>query len=411
MTGLALQEPSTTLTTGWHRSDVLILVVLVTISATFSSLIQRRADPRFLVEPAGNDVWFEADLPVVADRMQHRWADQSRSSRHPLFPLLATIPVYALTTLHVSQSAALRTVIVGFAAGWSAVFYILLRGVTRRRVDALVFTALGHVTAAAMFWLPMPETYTLGSASVMTALALGIWDTRGARAVGWYVATAAFSLAVTTSNWLTGLAVVATRQSRGRSVQIAANSLCVVVVLWSAQHVVFPSADFFLGQGPQYRFVLQDGVAGVPGAARAVLFHSVVMPAIAIKPEGKWGPIMSVQTAPLLSSGLVGAGATLLWTGLLGFGCWTLATSRTALRTPLALALAGHLLVYGLYGEETFLYTLHVAPLLICVAALATETRARSLVLTGATILTALLAINNGTQLSRALAFFDIAKP
>jgi hypothetical protein len=44
----------------------------------------------FFIAPGGNDVWFEADLPTVADTVLHRWSVQSRNARHPLFPLLAT---------------------------------------------------------------------------------------------------------------------------------------------------------------------------------------------------------------------------------------------------------------------------------------------------------------------------------
>jgi hypothetical protein len=265
------------------RADALVLLVLAVITGACVWQLRARADPRFLMLPAGNDVWFEADVPTVADRMLHRWADQSRNARHPLFPLLATVPVYGLRTLGLSEGLALRTILVVFAAAWSALFYLLLRGITRRRLDALVFTVLGHVTAAAMFWLPVPETYTLGSVSVMAAGALALWDPRRRPGAGWYVAAAAFSMAVTTSNWLTGLAAAATRYPWRRAMQIGANSLCAVVLVWGVQRVAFPSADFFIG-------------------------------------EPKWGKMMSVQASPLASSGIYGAAATVLWAALLGLG-------------------------------------------------------------------------------------------
>jgi len=137
-----------------------------------------------------------------------------------------------------------------------------------------------------------------------------------------------------------------------------------------------------------------------------VLFHSMVMPAIAIVPEQKWGTIMSVQDSAVGSGGAIAIAATVLWAMLLGLGAWTLATRASSIRLPLLLALGGHLLVYAIYGEETFLYTLHIAPLLVCVAALATNTRLRMVALGSAAFVAVLLAFHNSSQLAQALGFF-----
>ena len=388
------------------RGDALILIALGLLTGALVWLAAARFDPRFLREPDGNDVWFEADLPTVADRVLHRWSDQSRNARHPLFPLLATVPAYVLRSLGLSETTALRAVIAASAAAWSAALYALLRGLTGRRLDALVFTALGHTTAAAVFWLPVPETYALGSASVMTALALCAWDPGGRFGARYYVAAAAFSLSVTTSNWLTGLSAIASRHPWRQGVQIAANSLTAVVVLWGVQRLAFPSASFFIGEGAQTRFVLPHGLAGIPEALRAQVFHAVVMPAIATVPEPKWGLILSVQHAAVASGGAAAILAAAGWMLLLGAGAWTLVTSRDPMRLPLLLAIAAHLAVYCVYGEETFLYALHIAPLLVAVAAFATRTPARPIVLGAAAGLSVMLAVHNLAAFAWALGFF-----
>jgi hypothetical protein len=387
--------------------DLVLALALAIASASGTSLIASRFDPRFLREPSGNDVWFEADLPIVTDRVQHRWSDQSRNARHPLFPLFATLPVNALKAVGVGADPALRAMIAAFAALWTATLYLLLLGITRRQPDALIFTALAHASAAAIFWLPVPETYTLGSASVMAALALCAWDTAGRSGAAAYVAVAAFSLSVTTTNWLTGLSAIVARHPWRQALQLAANSLTAVVLVWGLQRLLFSTADFFIGAGAQTRFILPHGAAGIGDALRAVLFHSIVMPAIAIVPEPKWGNIMSVQDSSLFSGGAIGTIALLLWTGLLAAGIRAMAVERSAVRLPLALALGGHLVVYCLYGEETFLYTLHAAPLLVAVAALATRTRLRPLTLGVAALLTVALAVRNTAALREALRFFD----
>ena len=151
--------------------------------------------------------------------------------------------------------------------------------------------------------------------------------------------------------------------------------------------MLFSSATFFIGEGAQTRFVLPHGLAGIAQALRAVVFHSMVMPAIAVVPEPKWGSIMSVQDAAIGSGGSIAVIATVVWVLLLVLGAWGVATRASAVRGPLLVALAGHFLVYSIYGEETFLYTLHIAPLLVCLAALATNTRLRTVALGSAALL------------------------
>lgn len=401
------EAPASATDSRFDRLDIAVLGVLGALAGAAACALYSSADPRFWLAPAGNDVWFEADLPTVADRILHRWSDQSRNARHPLFPLFATIPAYLLRGAGCSDAAILGTLVTVWAVGWSMAVYLLLRGVTRRRVDAVVFTLVAHVTAAAMFWGPVPETYTLASISVMGAVALAVWDPYGRWREAWYVAGGAFSLAITTTNWLAGLAAIVTRHPYRRAIQIAANSLCVVVVLWAVQIRLVPGADFFLGNAIQKRFVLPHGAAGIPDALRATFFHSIVMPAIQVANEPKWGRFMSVQQAGLGSSGLLGAAATTVWGALLALGVWTMCTRASAATVPLALALAGQVLVYATYGEETFLYTLHIAPLLICVAALSTHTPWRRVALALAAVLTVLLAVNNWLSLSSARSFFE----
>jgi hypothetical protein len=389
------------------RGDLIAVILLSLLAGAAIWTLQSSADPRFLMAPAGNDVWFEADQPTVADRMLHRWSDQSRNARHALFPMMATLPVYVFTTLGLQEAVSLRLVVVTFGILWTAVLYLLLRSITAARSDALVFTALGHASAAAMFWVPIPETYALGSVSVMAMLALCGWDPGGRRASAWYVAAAAFSLSVITTNWLTGFAGIVTRRRWRAALQIAANSLVVVVVLWAFQHVMFPTADFFLGSGVQHRYILPRGISGVPAVLRTMFVHAMVMPDIRVVAEPKWGTIMSVQQAAIGSSGLLGAAATVVWAALFVLGAWTLVTRAHAMRAPLALALSGHLLVYAVYGEETFLYSLLVVPLLIAIAAQATHTRLRPIVTPLAVGLTIVVAANNWTQFTRARGFFE----
>src|SRR5262249_19004407 len=152
--------------------------------------------------------------------------------------------------------------------------------------------------------------------------------------------------------------------------------------------------------------------SGGPGpVARALFFHTIVMPRIDLIPEPKWGTVMSVQHSPLASSGAWGAAATIAWAALFLSALFALASPRANPRVPFALfaTLAGQVLLHLVYGEETFLYALHVAPLLVLIAALGAASRWRPLILILAVIVACTAAMNNMEQLGTALRFFSRA--
>jgi hypothetical protein len=75
-------------------------------------------------------------------------------------------------------------------------------------------------------------------------------------------------------------------------------------------------------------------------------------------------------------------------------------------RAAIAMTIAGQFLVYLAYGEETFLYALQVAPLLIACAAMATATRIGPWVRGLAVGLVVLLLLNNVPLFAEATSFF-----
>ena len=75
---------------------------------------------------------------------------------------------------------------------------------------------------------------------------------------------------------------------------------------------------------------------------------------------------------------MLGIVGVILWSLLLGLGLWALLSTKRPRRSVWRLAsLLGQLGLHTLYGDETFLYSLHFLPLLITVAALSTLTHLR----------------------------------
>ncbi|MER3424618.1 MAG: hypothetical protein C4293_16760, partial [Nitrospiraceae bacterium] len=142
---------------------------------------------------------------------------------------------------------------------------------------------------------------------------------------------------------------------------------------------------------------------GPQRVATAFFLHSMIMPAITPASLHFWRinaewPQMSVQFSLPGSGSVWGMIATLAWIPLLTLGILAMFTIRRfrEFRWMVGLTLLGQLLLRTVYGEETFLYGLHVVPLLILTAALSTLTAMRrpALILTGLLTLTG--AVNNG---------------
>jgi len=390
------------------RLDVVLLLVYALASGVYSGTTFSLLDRRFLIVPTGNDVWFEADMPIVADTILHRWTDQGRNARHPLFPLVTTVPAYGLKMLGVGERERLLAIVVASAALWSAAVFALLRLLVPTRLDAGVFTLLAHVSAAGMFSLPTLETNVLGSTTLLAPLMLVAWDIRCRRSDAWYAAASALALSMTTSSWISGIVAVAVSRRARDALQITVNALAIVVALWAVLKTLVPPAPFFIEAAQPSRFLFAEAAGGPIARVRALLFHTLVMPAAQILSNTKWGDIMSVQRAALGTSGAIGVVATVLWTALLVAGVAALLWGDLDRR--LRLALTSTLLAQGAivacYGEETFLYGLYVAPLLVAsVAAAATSKHGRWVTL-GAAALAVLLAINNGAALAEATRFF-----
>src|SRR6185295_20148330 len=106
----------------WSLIDAAAAGIFALVIGTAIWFLQRSLDPRFLTAPAGNDVWFEADLPTETDTVLHRWSLQSRNARHPLVPLLATGSAYALRGAHVDDRSILAVLSAAAGAMWAALF-------------------------------------------------------------------------------------------------------------------------------------------------------------------------------------------------------------------------------------------------------------------------------------------------
>jgi len=271
-------SPSRSSVGTYERGDRIVASLAGALAAIAAYLAVVTLDPRFTGPAYGNDVWFEGDLPRIADEMTHRWAAHSRAPVHPLFSLFACAGVYAMRSLHMSPPYAIAALIALGSACWTILLFLVVRAITPSRGEAVLFTAVGATTAAALFWMTVPETYVFGSATMLAALWMLVLAERRTIPESWFVVVSAGTLAVTVTNWVAGLVVTAARWPRCRALQISVNAFVLAVALWSVQRAIIPRADFFVGYSNEQRYL---GRAETRGPARilTVLFaHAIVPP-------------------------------------------------------------------------------------------------------------------------------------
>jgi hypothetical protein len=392
--------------------DLLIAGILMVLGGLELYHHMLQINPLIIANRQLQDVWFESDIPRVFANLTDRFSDNSRLSVHPLFSLL-TFPF--ATILHVVLRTDLVTTVRLLTAIAAALclgtLFGLLRLIDCRRLDAALLSVLALVSAAARFWLVVPETYVFGLLTILLALVVVALAQKQVVAPLWYVIVSALTLSMTITNWMIGILATLVQARWQQARRTTTDAFCLVVLLWGLQKMLFPSAAFFLGSREESKRVLLSGAGGFLAISQSFIFHTMVMPAIKILESGYADTPAIMHTQPSLpgSGSVWGLVAVGLWAALLGLGVWALFTlkSQGRFRLFLGSAIAGQYLLHLVYGKETFLYSLHFLPLLIALVALSLLTRMRlvALVLVSALILSA--GINNAQQFQKATAFLQ----
>jgi hypothetical protein len=391
-----------------HRwLDAVVVLALAGAAAWLSLAGSSRTVPA-LVEPRTGSAWFESDTDDFLRVMTDRTAGEHTETRiHPLFSLLVypqVKVVRALTGLDPAQ--AVRVVLALAAALWLGTLVAVLRlmGCSRAAGAALGLVALA--SAGAVFWLTVPESYPFGSLSLALVLLVAAVSGHRRLSTAWHVLASAGSLSVTVTNWMAGWALLLARVPWRRAVQLSVNAFCLVVVLWAVEKTVFPKAKFFLENPKKGRFLFHPDAGGPARILPSLLVHSIVMPEIVEAPRSypTRRPRMITQPSAPGSGSPWGPAAVALWLLLLGLGCWGAVTRKDhrELRLALGLTLAGQIALHLIYGEETFLYTLHLVPLLVVLAACGLATPMRRAIVPLAAALVVAAGLNNHRQFARA---------
>jgi hypothetical protein len=393
-----------------HRIDILIAIGLAIAIAISTHLGTYRIPDPIFTDFYAQDVWFGSDIPTVFGNITSFNSDFGRNNKHPLFPLIVFPLVFGLSKLlHLEPLSAARLVVVGVAILWIVSLYALLRIVGCHRLDATLFSILGGISAASMFWLVIPESFSFGSLSILLGLIfVTVTQLRQFSSV-WYIAANVLTVSITITNLMVGLLATLVNHRLWKTIQIAVSSILVATGLWIVQRIAFTNSGFPFQPGTfigEKKFISAPGSGGFLAVLSSFFYQTLILPAVQvlnspIRPN--WVKFETNHLSPG-SGGLWGIIAVIAWTGLLGLGLWAFFAIKQhrKLRIVLGLTLAAQLLMHSIYGvEETFIYSLHFAPLLLTLAAFSLLTRFRILSLFLVAVLIVSAGINNRAHFNR----------
>jgi hypothetical protein len=388
--------------------DIAIVVVLAIVGGYISYANAQSIDP-ILFDKSTKNFWFEADITRVFSNMTSRESNHYRANVHPLFSLIA----YPLASILIGgfkaePAAAIKITIALVASLWLSTLFLLLRLIGCRQLDAILFSLVGLTSSAAIFWFAVPETYSFGSLSILLGLTFVALTQYYQFPSSWYIAINIMTMGITVTNWMVGILATLVNQTRRRSLWVVLQAFLCVIGLSFAQMLIFSRSRPPLATRTEMNYIFRPESGGPLQVIKAFIFHTVVMPAVTVverwdqDAHRNWATLITQNSDP--GSGTVwGMVAVVLWVGLLVLGVWGfLSTSQhPKLRTVLGFTLLGQLGLHIIYGEETFLYALHIAPLLLVLAAFSTLTKARLPVLCLVGLLILALSFNNTSQFAK----------
>lgn len=390
----------------WTWLDVIIPLLAGTALFLWSWQASRRLGPNILTS---NDMYLQADNMRVYHNMTDLFSNHYRTKVHPLFSLFCCLPTLVLKkVVGLEPSNAFRLVLASSAAVWIAGLFILFRLIGLARLDAGVFTALGGVAASTLFWFCVPETFPFGAISLLVPMIVLAAGARYRLPEWTTVAASVASLSMTSTNWMAGLLVAGFRHPLRIAMRLSLYAFVIVTLLWGVQKVVFPTAQFFIGDREEANYMRPLGLGPAVSTARTFFLSSMIMPEFGLVRDQESHRILSsIEQSKLRRTGLAGRIGLGAWVALLAAG--TIAVFRSsvdhAFRACLVLLIGGQLALHICYGDEVFLYSLHFAPLLVILAGIACMSTLRKPSLLFALALIPCAAINNLGMFDRMAEF------
>lgn len=245
-----------------RQSGPAALTHILIAAAFFLTMLLYVCVGQWLAETGAFDKFnaiFGADVPRVIGDLTCVSANHYRTKVHPLFVLLFN-PIGSVLAGLLGNVTAAITLTALAGATCVVLFFGLVRRLGAEPIGAALLTGLYALTPAHVMWASVPETWVFGTATLLTVHLLGLAARNGSnKAYHWFPVAGFLSLAMTTTNYVQYLIVLAVSQLDGaansmrRSIggvlrRVAVASVLPVVGamgLAVAQKAIYPSSSLF----------------------------------------------------------------------------------------------------------------------------------------------------------------------
>jgi hypothetical protein len=388
-----------------------------------------------------HNVWFSADCELVYQLMTDPAADSYRRVRHPLYPILAPAFTKAFQIIaSTTPDKAVSLFLAAIASLWISSIYVLMRLLGCRVIDAAIVTLLGGVSAASFAWLIVPESYALGSLTITIGLifALSV-ETRTFKWLS-YIILNLVTLSVTVTNWMVGILVTLLTKPLKDALKIFAAALVIISLLMISYRVLRPhiyqstthihhtddvtsdllyenmsdtasmpsrSAKTNTNEPRLYKMLALDFffINSPMSNAKSLFFHSILFPSVLKNNDGN----LSVQDSPPGSGSNLGLAGVALWILIMSIGFASFMTHKGQFKFRIVVGgvLIGQICLHLVFGDEAFLFTIHILPLFLIIVAYGLLSPFRIPVFALTAVLVVIVFGNNAVQLSYAIKLLE----
>lgn len=359
-------------------------------------------------------IFLQADIGRVAENLVTTSGNHARTSVHPIASILLYPFGAFLTLTGLAPLTAAKVLVVTISALNAALFSLILRLLGLPRLIGGLFTLLFISSACFVFWSSVIELFPFACFSILLALFL-MFRICQSTALSWITANV-LTLGLTTPNWIFGIIATAVRQKLKPFLLICTAALGFVGVVSIIQNPLFEKAAYFFNPIPLMREAnftqpamqaqgsYETGWQPLNNLRSLYVTTIIAMPAT-IEVQNSIEIVTTNQTSGFPTGELSPVIATVAWVILFGLGVWG-AIRHRLLRLPLigvGLMLLFQSLLHSVYGEVTFLYSLHYLPLLVLIAACAWFTPFRHIAAVLTTVVIVFGTMNNIDRLQSTI--------
>lgn len=397
------------------RTELLILLAVCAAAAAWGVYQFSQFDFTRLCR--GFDLWFDSDpARTISNLTSRRSVFHERSHLHPLYALLIAGPFITLQMLLGLSTSTLVTIYVGVQAAFlTGVSYVAMRVFGLARLDALLGVLLLHSTAAAIYWIGVPEWLTFGAVTVVISL---IWIAAPERFRNYFtgVAQNLISGSVMLTSWGIGMAASLVsnwpKLSWKQAIRHTMDALAIMAALTVIQYALFPASEGFLRIWRQvaHEVSKHPGLILLPQYTVEFFGQTLLAPNPSVLEGPRTGEgwaikIMTSERQGVPLTFLTVAGFT-LWISLWAYGVFTAlrgGLNRTVLWFTLG-TVAYFFVLHIALGEEMFLFAIQYVPFMTFVALWGLRSQRKNIVRALCAALIVVSSMHNYSAFSSAVA-------